>query len=130
MFFRDVASMASHTARPGRFLGSVAAILICQKSATLYLPSSTVLFILSVFCGIRDKHISIRGRLQRMSSKIWDFQTTPPPLVRVCPNFQNHPPLPGRPRPDFSIFTHFSIFTPTSTNYYQGVNCPESNVRG
>ena len=30
------------------------------------------------------------------------FSNHPPPLVRVCPNFQNHP-LPGRPRPDFSI---------------------------
>ena len=38
------------------------------------------------------------------------FSNHPPPLVWVCPNFQNHTP-PGRPRPDFSIFTHFSIFT-------------------
>ena len=52
------------------------------------------------------------GRLQRTSAKISDFQTTPPPLVRVCPNFQNHPPpLPGRPRPDFShIFQFLHIF--------------------
>ena len=45
----------------------------------------------------------LRGRLQRTSAKISDFQTTPPPLVWVCPNFQNHP-LPERPRPNFSIF--------------------------
>ena len=56
----------------------------------------------------------LRGRLQRMSAKISGFQTTLPPLVRVCPNFQNHP-LPGRPRPDFSIlhifqFLHIFIF--------------------
>ena len=40
------------------------------------------------------------------------FSNHPPPLVRVCPNFQNHP-LPGRPRPQsgFFNFTHFSIFT-------------------
>ena len=37
---------------------------------------------------------SLRGRLQRTSAKISDFQTTPPPLVRVCPNFQNHLPSP------------------------------------
>ena len=31
-----------------------------------------------------------------------------------CPGvseFPKPPPLPGRPRPDFSIFTHFSTFT-------------------
>ena len=43
----------------------MAAILICQKSATLYLPSSTVLFILSVFCVIRDKHINISCEVWR-----------------------------------------------------------------
>ena len=47
-----------------------------------------------------------RGRLQRTSAKISDFQTTP----SLCPGvseFPKPPPLPGRPRPDFSIFTHF-----------------------
>ena len=53
---------------------------------------------------------SYRGRLQRTSAKISDFQTTPPPSP--CPGVSEFPkPLPGRPRPDFSFFTHFSIFT-------------------
>ena len=55
--------------------------------------------------------ITCSGRilsLQRTSAKISDFQTTPAP----CPGVSEFPkPLPGRPRPDFSIFTHFPIFT-------------------
>ena len=49
-----------------------------------------------------------RGRLQRTSAKISDFKPPSLPLsgTRVCPNFQNHP-LPGRPLPDFSIFTPY-----------------------
>ena len=34
----------------------------------------------------------------------------PLPLSR-CVRISKTTPLPGRPRPDFSIFTHFSIFT-------------------
>ena len=52
----------------------------------------------------------IRGRLQRTSAKISDFQTTPSPCPGVS-EFPKPPPLPGLPRPDFSNFTHFSILT-------------------
>ena len=49
-----------------------------------------------------------KGRLQRTSTKISDFQTTP----FLCPGVSEFPkpPLPGRPRPDFSIFTLFLNF--------------------
>ena len=38
------------------------------------------------------------------------FKPPPSPCPGVS-EFPKPPPLPGRPRPDFSIFTHFSIFT-------------------
>ena len=53
---------------------------------------------------------NLRGRLQRTSAKISNFQTTPPPpLVRVCPNFQNHPPSPDV-RVRIFQFLHIFIF--------------------
>ena len=44
------------------------------------------------------------GRVRRASKGI---------LHTTCPGVSEFPkpPLPGRPRPDFSIFTHFLIFT-------------------
>ena len=40
----------------------------------------------------------VRGRLQRTSTKISDFRTTPPP---GCVPISKTTPLPGHPRPDF-----------------------------
>ena len=76
--------------------------------------------------GIRNSGVKVyvRGRLQRTSAKISDFQTTPPPLVRVCPNFQNHPP----PRTSASGFINFYTckykYKLLSGGQLSGVNCP------
>ena len=64
--------------------------------------------------------VLLRGRLQRTSAKISYFQTTPSP----CPGVSEFPkplPLPGRPRPDFSIFQFLHIFI---FAYLNKVDCP------
>ena len=50
-------------------------ILLTQKDTPIYL-------------------VELRGRLQKTSAKISDFQTPPHAFVRACPNFQNHPSSP------------------------------------
>ena len=50
--------------------------------------------------------------------KISDFQTTLPPLVRVCPSFQNHPPSPDV-RVRIFQFLHIFIFA-----HLNKVYCP------
>ena len=77
-----------------------------DSSHKLHWPLSFTIFIL--YRMYLHVDMRIRGRLQRTSAKISDFQTTPPPLVRVCPNFQNHPP-PRTSASGFFNFTHFSI---------------------
>ena len=62
--------------------------------------------IISLFSNEFERNNQVWGRLQRTSVKISDFQTTLPPLVRVCPNFQNHPP----PRTSASGFFNFYTF--------------------
>ena len=62
-----------------------------------------------------DLKIYFRGRLLRTSGKILDFQTTPPPLVRVCPDFTNPPPPVAQIRVShwggyFSFFADFAQF--------------------
>ena len=62
-------------------------------------------------CSNFTDSLTLRGRLQRTSAKISDFQTTTPPLVRVCPNFQNHPPSPDV-RVRIFQFLHIFQFLP------------------
>ena len=79
---------------------------------------------------VRRSHMKLtaRGNFRKISSldlgavykgrppKSRIFKPPPPLALSGCVRIFKTTPLPGRPRPDFSIFT--------STNYYQGVNCP------